>query len=278
MAFTLTAQQCAFFDCFGYLAFPGLLADRRDAIIDAFEALWAAKGGGHHGSRHDGKRRSCVVPFIDQSDYLSSLLDDERIHGIAAGLLGDNFTYLGSDGNYYTGDTPWHSDGWDTAHRYVKIALYLDPLDGTNGALRVIPGSHRPGDSYASTLQAAVYQCESNLGVPGRDVPAQVLSTKPGDVVVFHHHLKHASFNGADHRRMFTLNLAQHFPESRLDELRSYINIQARFWTERLYGERMLATAGPKRMRHLAQGLANDYELAALARAQREEMAEPARG
>jgi len=278
MAFSLTAHQRAFFDCFGFLAFPGLLADRRDAIIAAFERVWAEKGGGHNGDTHDGKRRSCLVPFIDQSEYLSGLLDDERIHGIAEGLLGEDFAYLGSDGNYYTGDTPWHSDGWHSTHRYVKIALYLDPLDGNSGALRVIPGSHRPADSFAIELESALRQSESNLGVHGRDVPAQVFATKPGDVVVFHHNIKHASFNGADHRRMFTLNLAQQFPEQRLGELRTYINGHARFWNERLYGERMIGTAGPQRLRHLSQGMANDYELAALTRKQRELMAEPSRG
>jgi ectoine hydroxylase-related dioxygenase (phytanoyl-CoA dioxygenase family) len=278
MAFALTARQRAFFDCFGFLAFPGLLAAEADGIIAAFERVWAERGGGHHGAAHDGKRRSCIVPFADQSDRLSALLDDERIHAIAEGLLGEDFAYLGSDGNYYAGDTAWHSDGWHERHRYLKIAFYLDPLDGDSGALRVIPGSHRPGDGYAAELSAALHNCEANLGIHGRDVPAMVLASKPGDVLVFNHNTKHSSFNGAGHRRMFTLNLAQRFPDERLGELREYINHQSRFWTERLYGERMVATAGPQRLRHLAQGLANDHELAALSRQRRGEMAEPARG
>src|SRR5437868_12769371 len=108
---TLTPQQTAFFETFGYLAFPGLLWDRVDAITEAFEEVWREHGGGHHGKPHDEQRRSCIVPFVDQSEVLSSLLDDPRIEGIGASLLGDDFNYMGSDGNFYVGDTPWHSDG-----------------------------------------------------------------------------------------------------------------------------------------------------------------------
>ena len=96
----LTPQQLAFMETFGYLSFPGLLDDCIDEVIEAFEAVWAALGGGHDGKRHDGTARSCIVPFIGQSDYLSSLLDDPRVNGIFSSLLGDDFQYLGSDGNY----------------------------------------------------------------------------------------------------------------------------------------------------------------------------------
>ena len=38
--------------------------------------FWGERGGGHNGRPHEGTARSCIVPFIDQSEYLSSLLDD----------------------------------------------------------------------------------------------------------------------------------------------------------------------------------------------------------
>ena len=148
----LTEQQLAFFDTFGYLGFPGLLADRIDEIINAYEEVWAERGGGHHGRPHDGKERSCIVPFIDQHERLSSLLDDERIRGIATSLLGDDFNYMGSDGNYYAGDTRWHSDGWHPEILHIKIAFYLDTLTRDTGCLRVIPGSHKRDDVYADAL------------------------------------------------------------------------------------------------------------------------------
>src|SRR5438046_7932662 len=108
----LTQQRKTFFDTFGYLSFPHLFREEAGSIIEAFEALWATRGGGHGGKPHDGKARSCIAPFADQSEKLSALLDDNRIDGIARGLLGDDYNYMGSDGNYYVGDTGWHSDGW----------------------------------------------------------------------------------------------------------------------------------------------------------------------
>src|ERR1041385_8787551 len=167
----LTEQQLRFFETYGYLGFPGLMADRIDEIIQEFEGVWQGRGGGHDGKPHDGKRRSCIVPFIDQNAYLSSLLDDPRIHGIAASLLGDDFNFMPSDGNYYAGDTGWHSDGWHAQTVHIKIAFYLDPLTRDTGCLRVIPGSHKVGDKYAESLNEEIYKSEEKLGIQGRDGP-----------------------------------------------------------------------------------------------------------
>lgn len=274
----LTDQQKAFFETFGYLGFPGLLSDRIEAILREFEAVWQGRGGGHDGRLHDGKRRSCIVPFIDQSEYLASLLDDPRILGIATSLLGDDFNYMSSDGNYYAGDTGWHSDGWHKEIRHIKIAFYLDPLTRDTGSLRVIPGSYIDGDKYARSLQEQVGKSQDLWGIHGRDVPAVALETQPGDVVCFHHNTKHAAFGGGGWRRMFTINLCQRYPENRLEDLRNYISGHARFWVERNYGEIMMRTAGPERHRHLEQVMANDGHLAELSRKARETMAEPSRG
>ncbi|NKB68286.1 MAG: hypothetical protein GKR89_14585 [Candidatus Latescibacteria bacterium] len=278
--FALTDQQIQYFHTFGYLGFSGLLDDRSDEIIAAFEALWAAHGGGHNGQPHDGQARSCIVPFIDRSEVLSSLLDDPRILAIAKTLLGDDFNYMGSDGNYYVGDTQWHSDGGHAANapRHLKMAFYLDPLSRDTGALRVIPGSHLKGEGYADDLQERIRDSAQEWGVEGPDVPAVALETRPGDLVCFNHNTKHAAFGGNQRRRMFTMNLCQRYPEDRLEDLRQYIAGSARFWYEHKYGEQMVNTAGPERMRHLEQPMANDGHLAELARKARSEMAEPSRG
>jgi hypothetical protein len=274
----LTEQQLRFFETFGYLSFPGLLADRIQAIQDSFESVWEERGGGHDGRPHDGQRRSCIVPFIDQSEYLCTLVDDPRIRGIAASLLGDDFNYMGSDGNYYAGDTGWHSDGWHTEIRDVKLAFYLDPLTRDTGCLRVIPGSHHIDDTYAKTLQAQVGKSQDLWGMHGRDIPAVALETQPGDLVCFNHNTKHAAFGGGTQRRMFTINLCQRYPEEKLQELRDYISGGARFWIERAYSDIMVGTASPERRKHLEQVMANDGHLAELSRQARERMSEPSRG
>jgi hypothetical protein len=274
----LTDQQISFFEAFGYLGLPGLMADRIAEIIREFEVVWAEHGGGHNGRPHEGTARSCIAQFIDLNERLSSLIDDPRIRGIATSLLGDDYNYMGSDGNYYVGDSGWHSDGWHRETRHIKIAFYLDPLTRDTGCLRVIPGSHRPGEPYADMLQECVRKSEELWGVHGRDLPAVALETQPGDLVCFNHNTKHAAFGGGARRRMFTMNLSQRYPEARLEELRQYMAGGARFWVERAYGEAMIRTAGPERLRHLEQPLANDGHLAELSRQARERMAEPSRG
>lgn len=275
----LTETQLGFFHTFGFLRFPGLFAGEIAEISAEFEAVWERHGGGHDGRPHDGARRSCLFPFIDQSERLSALLDDPRVLGLADALVGADFTYMGSDGNYYVGDTRWHSDGaWETVPRKVKLAFYLDPLTRDTGCLRVLPGSHLPGDSYAETLQQQIRQSEELWGVPGHDLPALALETQPGDLLCFNHNLKHAAFGGGTRRRMFTLDVSQRYPEDRLDSLRSYIGTYARFFLERYYGDAMVRTASPERMRHLEQALANDGHLAALSRQERLVRPEPSRG
>ena len=274
----LNQQQLNFFDTFGYLALPGLLADCIDEITDAFEQVWAERGGGHAGQPHDGQRRSCIVPFIDQHERLCALLDDPRIEGLLASLLGDDFNYSSSDGNYYAGDTQWHSDGYQKEVRHVKIAFYLDDLTRDTGCLRVIPGSHRRGDQYAEALEAHARQSHAQWGLAGDQVPAVALEIVRGDIVVFQHNLKHAAFGGGGRRRMFTINCMVRVPDGQIDLVKQDLAGLARFWAERAYGETMLATAGERRMVHLEQRMAHDGHLKQLAAKARSEMAEPSRG
>ena len=275
----LNDQQMAFFDTFGFLSFPGLLADCADKIIGEFETIWASHGGGHHGALHDGVNRSCIFPFPDRSEYLSSILDDPRIHDIAAGICGDDFNYTSGDGNFYAGDTRWHSDGYDSNRPMsIKIAFYLDPLIRDTGALRIIPGSHRVGEPYADTIERDIRESGQIWGMSGPEVPALILETNPGDIVVFNHNLKHAAFGGAERRRMYTMNFCRRYPEERLGELRDKLGNEARFWIDRIHGEAMIRTAGPERMVHLEQVMENDTHLAELHQELRKTMAEPSRG
>ena len=80
----LTEQQLRFFETFGFLKFPGLFTDEADAIIDAFEQVWAGSG-----KVHDYEQRSMIVPFVDSNEYLCSLLDDPRIEDVGGTVLVD---------------------------------------------------------------------------------------------------------------------------------------------------------------------------------------------
>ena len=283
----LTQQQIDFFDTFGYMAFPGVFADDIEKITDSFEQVWTENGGGHFGKAHDHERRSALIQFIDQNEYLSALIDDPRIDLVITSLLGEDYNYSGSDGNYYVGDTQWHSDGYrEKSGVSLKMALYLDPVDKDSGCLRVIPGSHKYGDKFGNALEevrvqggmGAQNRSEELWGIPPSEVPAVALESQPGDLVMFNHCIKHSSWGGGTSRRMFTINFEERYAEENLDQLREAMASETRFWIERNYGETIVRTASPERMVHLEQRLANDDHMAELARQKREEMEEPSRG
>jgi len=274
----LTQEQKRFFDEFGFLQLPGLLSDRIESVIADFENVFIEHGGGHNGSGHDGKARSCIPRFVDESEGLSSLLDDPRIAGIAAGLLGENWNYIGSDGNFYVGDTPWHTDGWHAVGKYIKFAFYLDHVTRDTGALRVIPGSHRV-DGNGESPFGGMRNPTQNYAMEGRAVPAHALETTPGDVAVFNHNIFHSAWGGNARRRMFTLNLCDHADnQTKIKDLEECVAGGARFWINEPFGAKMLRTASDERMKHLQQVLDHSKHLPALAAKARATMSEPARG
>ena len=269
----LTPQQKHFFETFGYLARPGLLAGYVGWITAEFEAVFAQRN-----VVHDGTKRSCIVPFIDQRERLCTLLDHPRLQMLIGGLIGEDFNYVGGDGNYYSGDTRWHSDGFHRVGKFLKVALYLDPVGPESGCLRVIPGTHRLDLEQEWEARKAA-QSKELWGIEQREVPCAPLSTQPGDVVAFNHNLMHASFGGSTRRRMFTLNCCRHCqtPEE-IQDLENYVAAHARFWIDHLHSEVMRATASGARLRHLRQVMEHESHLPALAAKARAEMAEPSRG
>jgi len=268
----LSQQQRDFFETFGYLVLPGLVSEEVGWITEEFEAVFTQRG-----VVHDGSKRSVVVPFIDQREKLSTLLDNPKIEGLISSLLGADFNYLGGDGNYYTGDTQWHSDGWHDISKYLKVALYLDPVSANSGCLRVIPGTHKIDVKDWTARKAR--NSQELWGIAQSQVPAIPLESKPGDVVAFNHNLMHASFGGNTRRRMFTLNACQRARnEAEIEDLERFIAGGARFWIDHTHSDIMRNTASPQRMVHLEQVIAHEGHLPALSAKARAEAAEPARG
>ena len=273
---TPTKEQIAFFDTFGFIRFSGAFRGEADRIIGAFEDVWTSHGGGHNEEAHDHKRRSAILPFIDQSEYLSSLIDHPLIDGFASAVLGPDYNYTSSDGNFYVGDTNWHSDNFSLQYKNIKVAFYLDKVTRDTGCLRVIPGSHRVGDRYADSLhevvpQSTVNHNEEKWGAHGSEVPAYPIESVPGDMLIFNQATKHGSWGGSDRRRMFTINFSQRYRDEDIPQLREDIAGLANFWSETAYGAAMVATASPQRM-------ANDDHLPELVAKARAEMLEPSRG
>lgn len=269
----LTEQQLRFYETFGYIVLPGLLKDEIGWITDEFEAVFVDRG-----IVHDPSKRSAFIPFIDQREKLCTIIDLPQIEGALADILGDDFSYLGSDGNFYSGDTRWHPDGNHVSGKWVKMALYLDPVTRDSGCLRVIPGTHRV-EAIDKWQAREAWSSEELWGVEGRDVPAVALESEPGDVVIFNQNLMHASYGGGTRRRMLAMSFISHLEtEAEIADLKEVIGAQARFWCDSLHTDITRNTGPASRQIHLKQIAENEGHLPALAAKARAEMSEPARG
>jgi len=90
----------------------------------------------------------------------------------------------------------WHTD---TGHAVpsAKVVAYLEPLDGLNGALRVLPGSHRFDERVLTDLlHGPAFGDEARVREATWQIPAHVITSRPGDVIVFDEHRWHASVGG----------------------------------------------------------------------------------
>ncbi|HEV2474337.1 MAG TPA: phytanoyl-CoA dioxygenase family protein [Chthonomonadales bacterium] len=261
----LSQSQINHFRDFGYLCARGLFnAQEMEEITRDFETAICTVGDG---SRHDGSRRTMFGGPIEHSERLCSLLDDSRITALVGGLLGEDFNYCGGDGNYYSGDTPWHPDGnWGSAFA-LKVAFYLDPVAAGAGALTVLPGSQRP-DHPIRANHIDMNRSQELYGIAPSEFPgAAALPTEPGDIVAFNHDLFHSSWGGGPRRRMFTMNCTIAYRTAAELELgRKYLSIHSAGGYNvdtgaGMYFPLMLDTANAARRRHLEQPAAIHDEL-----------------
>lgn len=132
------------------------------------------------------------VPMMTAKTPASlSLLD--RVEAVAAALLGGSVLPTRAKGVRLSGNTPWHTDSASPLTS-VGCLAYLEPLGAEDGALRVLPGSHHP--DFREALRG--------LGVDATApsaLPAHVVVTEPGDLILLDEHLLHASFGGGTRRQ-----------------------------------------------------------------------------
>lgn len=207
----LSPEQRLFYDTFGFLVFRQYFSpDETAEITREFDEVLV---GALNGKPFTGEKRHMVLGCIEQRPGLAQLVEDDRIHDVIEDLLGPDFVWITSDGNFYVGNTQWHPDagGLVPGYHLIKIAFYLDPVRKDTGCLRVIPGSHR--DPLASELKQIGRRQENGplavFGVAPEELPAFPLESDPGDMVMFNQALWHASFGGRTGRRMFTLNFTE---------------------------------------------------------------------
>jgi ectoine hydroxylase-related dioxygenase (phytanoyl-CoA dioxygenase family) len=212
----LTPEQVEFFRTFGYLHLRGLFADDISALTDAFDEVFEKEEISLEPrvELHNNDRRRIIFSILSKHPRLNVLLDDPRMKGVVSPLLGDDYEFAESDGSLFDCETHWHADtyGAPMTHHHVKVSFYLDPLRGDSGAIRVIPGSNDFESEFSRTLRRTFNtpdQIETQFGVDPRDIPSVTLDSDPGDVIVWDFRLVHASYNGHEGRRLFSVNFRE---------------------------------------------------------------------
>lgn len=215
----LTEQQRDFYGTFGALRLPGLMADEIEAISEAFDSVFASEPEGlieSHEKVHFGDRRLILMDMIERHETLLALRDDPRITSVVHDVMGPDAVYLGSDGNIMWCETDWHCDIFKAPieRRHLKVFLYLEHLDGTSGALRIVPGTSHYQTDFASSLRAMSLRpggVSERFGIDPRDLPSWALENEPGDVLLGDYRNIHAAFGAVGTaRRVITLNYGEH--------------------------------------------------------------------
>ena len=196
-------DQVDWFRSFGYLVLRGFFAP---ALVEELREEMLRTMLGVHGDRYYER-----LPMSGMAGHYACLLgpwaprtvelvDSRRLVGLAERLAGGGVLPSPCDtqGICYFDHAGWHNDT-GIAIRGIKFVAYLERVDAESGALRVLPGSHRLPNVALGHLYSL------DLAVP--DVPAQVLATEPGDVIVFDPLLYHASWGGRDRHQWSTLYL-----------------------------------------------------------------------
>lgn len=148
-------------------------------------------------------------PVAHLDDRLAACATDPRLTGPAATLLGtDGVALLTSKISYKRAGVGsgyiWHQDhsflaaflGARAGAEAVTAMVFLDDADAGNGALRLVPGSHRGGP-----------RPDGEGPRPG-DAAAVTVDAAPGDVIVFPTLMLHSSgpnHSGRDRRALLYL-------------------------------------------------------------------------
>jgi ectoine hydroxylase-related dioxygenase (phytanoyl-CoA dioxygenase family) len=188
----LTEQQVTFFNTFGFIILRKVFSENELAIInDEFNR-------GALGKRQIHPTLTNWSNLSPETSFLSVLPEDPRICETAEQLFGEDAVAMSSNSSRRVGDTHWHTDRPDPHSYGMKFSVYLQPIDTGNGALRVIPGSHKK--PYIDKLK------EIDLNTPDISVPSYTCVSYPGDIVLFNLALWHSSWGGSSDRRVCTMD------------------------------------------------------------------------
>ncbi len=265
----LTQDQITQFRTLGFVEVQDLLSPNETAYFskvfdETFQKLdeegyFSALEMRGYSSVTRGYRRQ-VVPLFEKDERFYQLLDHAKLNDVVEDLLGEDCTLIEPGvGAIFSGDSTWHCDvdgpyGWT----WLKCNFYLDEPNAETGAFYFIPGSHLR--EFGWPVEEALIA--GRLGGVGRaDIPgAFSVVPKPGNVVIFNQLTRHAYFGGKTRRRAILVNYCE-APRQRWHnyQLTGRIKNFEKQWGERMFSERLLATADPRRLRRIQKPMELAY-------------------
>lgn len=145
--------------------------------------------------------RVTAFDVLETMPELAAIAHGDVVREIRDAFFGRASHIVASDANLLVGDSYWHSDGsYQTP--FLRFVLYLEPNTAKDGALRVFPGSHRPDNGWAGEPTRHIMRHEQDLGRAGADLPAVVIDSQPGDLIVFDTNVLHSAWNGGRRRQL----------------------------------------------------------------------------
>jgi phytanoyl-CoA dioxygenase PhyH len=186
----LSADQKDQLTRLGYLRVEGAVSPAlRARVVDRLEALYASEGerAGSEFKQEPGARR--LANLVDKDPLFAECIAVPALLACVAHVIGARFklsSLNARSANPHNGlDQPLHADGGalpDARGSWVCNALWmLDDVTPENGALRVIPGSHRAGRLPGEALADAAAPHPEQI----------VLTARAGDVLVLDAHVWH---------------------------------------------------------------------------------------
>ncbi len=214
----LTEQQVKDYDEKGYIT--GLPVFDTTEVIQLNEGYLELTKLLNPGEKHD-----VINGWHNTSRWLYDVCIDERILDYVESLLGPDFylwgTHYFSKGPKTNDNVAWHQDAyyWPLSpHRTVTVWLAFVDSSEENGAMQVIPGTHKAGmiKHRNSTDSSNVLNLELEEGTFS-DKDAVTLSLKSGEISIHDDAIVHGSKANRSDQWRIGLTMRFSTPEVKCD-------------------------------------------------------------
>lgn len=149
----LSLEATAHFNTFGFCVLPNLFSPAEAArletatleVMRGLEATGDSRVPAGFASVDEclagrGAEGWSCGGFYERHPLLTQLLEDERVHGIPAALLGEDYALEMTDGHIRHADTAWHGIGGedvaDPPCKTLRVCFYFSELTRANGCVR----------------------------------------------------------------------------------------------------------------------------------------------